>query len=650
MKKNNIVIFFIFTIFIMMFPLTSLWGKTGNEKPIAFTHKVKPIGNLEQIIPEPIDLETVTKEDKEREREGLPHRFAILRSVKINPKLKDKWEKVNSEVLLWRLRISSKGARHLNLGFTRYHLPKGGRLFIYSADYNQVLGPFTEYDNKEHAQLWTPIINSNDIILELSLPANELPQLELELGAINQGYRGFKNEKALGDSGACNVNVACPEGDLWRDQIRSVAVYTLNGYWDCTGSLINNTSQDYTPFFLTANHCLVNSESAPTMVVYWNFQAATCDGVTAPLDQFQTGAIFRASYTLSDFTLVELDDMPSPAFNVYYAGWDRSSTAPSSGVAVHHPRSDMKKISIENQSLTVTSWGGDSSPGDGTHLRVADWDIGTTEPGSSGCPFFNQDKRVVGNLHGGSSACGNNESDWFGRFYTSWTGGGTNSTRLSNWLDPLGTAQTTLDGKNPYSRDCGVCEPVHSILGIRGTIGTVPWRYRASGNCGNGGKWVGRFVGEAGATYHFDLCPDSPGDGINSGFDSNDPDIKITNSSCTIIPGAGEDGSCGSPTFSPNDFQWKCLANGTYYVIIAPYPSYESHTCTGTASNTFTLKYYKEVHDGILNFSDFTIFAFYWMNDTCSDPNWCEGSDSDCSGRVDFVDLLNFVDHWLEGI
>jgi hypothetical protein len=52
-------------------------------------------------------------------------------------------------------------------------------------------------------------------------------------------------------------------------------------------------------------------------------------------------------------------------------------------------------------------------------------------------------------------------------------------------------------------------------------------------------------------------------------------------------------------------------------------------------------------NDGIVNFSDFAIFAFYWMDDTCSDPDWCEGSDSDYSGRVDFVDLLDFVDYWL---
>jgi hypothetical protein len=55
------------------------------------------------------------------------------------------------------------------------------------------------------------------------------------------------------------------------------------------------------------------------------------------------------------------------------------------------------------------------------------------------------DQRVVGQLHGGYAACGNNDSDWYGRFSKSWTGGGTASTRLSNWLDSGNTGLTAID-------------------------------------------------------------------------------------------------------------------------------------------------------------------------------------------------------------
>ena len=51
-------------------------------------------------------------------------------------------------------------------------------------------------------------------------------------------------------------------------------------------------------------------------------------------------------------------------------------------------------------------------------------------------------------------------------------------------------------------------------------------------------------------------------------------------------------------------------------------------------------------NDGILNFKDFAIFAFYWMDCVCSAPN-CRRSDFDHSGRVDLADLVNFAGYWL---
>jgi hypothetical protein len=52
--------------------------------------------------------------------------------------------------------------------------------------------------------------------------------------------------------------------------------------------------------------------------------------------------------------------------------------------------------------------------------------------------------------------------------------------------------------------------------------------------------------------------------------------------------------------------------------------------------------------DGIVNFRDFAIFASYWMDDTCSGPDWCEGIDFNESSRVDIQDLAKFVKYWLE--
>ena len=51
--------------------------------------------------------------------------------------------------------------------------------------------------------------------------------------------------------------------------------------------------------------------------------------------------------------------------------------------------------------------------------------------------------------------------------------------------------------------------------------------------------------------------------------------------------------------------------------------------------------------DGAVNFTDYAIFAYNWMDDTCCDPNWCEGTDFDQSGVVNFIDFGILAEYWL---
>ena len=145
---------------------------------------------------------------------------------------------------------------------------------------------------------------------------------------------------------------------------------------------------------------------------------------------------------------MEFEEPILQAANVYLAGWSRNSAAPSSAVAIHHPQGDEKRISFENDPLSVTSLGGDSGSGS-THIRVADWDLGTTEVGSSGSPLFDPAKRIIGQLHGGFASCGNDSADWYGRFAVSWDGASANpASNLKSWLNPGDSSPLTLDGQN----------------------------------------------------------------------------------------------------------------------------------------------------------------------------------------------------------
>ena len=462
---------------------TYVWAQ-----PKVLTHVLHPTQYVEEIVLEPIDLDPIVKEDLMPNPNGGPFRFAVCQPVDVTAGSHGLWEQIDDETFVWRLRIHSAGALSLSMGFTRYHMPSSAYMYLYSPDYVQVWGPFTEIDNKDHGQLWTPQIQGSTIIIEVSIALDDVPDIDLHLTSVNHGYRGYEPQLpflALGEAQSCHLNVACPEGNSWRDQIRSVARYEFASgdyLYMCTGCLVNNTAQDEKPYFLTAFHCLdlnrdrslssSEKNASATMVAYWNFESPTCTGTSSANDHSQTGATFRAGDWSSDYALLELDSKPPEHFNVYYAGWNRSSADPSTSVAIHHPRADLKKISFDENPLSKSDLYDYDALGNridyGTFFVVNGWDKGTTEQGSSGGPLFDPDKRIVGCLSFGETDCSLLGPVQIGPFYRFWSGGGTRGTRLSDWLDPDNTGVMFLDGKNIPRRECE-----HITIGT----GTSTWDY-----------------------------------------------------------------------------------------------------------------------------------------------------------------------------
>ncbi len=391
----------------------------------------------------PLNVKSLHDQELAREQKGEAPRFAVPHRESVSALHDKSWREENGE-LTWTHRVLAPNSVSLNFGFTKFHLPESAELTVRASDFTHVIRPFTAADNNAAGELWTPVVMSDDVTIELKIAARELAQLELELGVVGQGFRTFaqRTQKA----GSCNIDVACSEGAGWEAEINSVAVISRGGSTFCTGFMVNNTAEDRTPFFMTADHCGINAGNAASLVTYWNYQRSTCRGSRdATRSQFNTGSQFLAGSRRSDFTLVRLNQAPAPEWNVTYAGWDRSDVDAAMAVAIHHPSTDEKSISFEYDPTTVTSYLQAAVPGDGTHIRVADWDKGTTEPGSSGSPLFNQDHRVIGQLHGGYASCTSRTADWYGRIHTSWEGDGRVGTRLKDHLDSQNRGAMTTD-------------------------------------------------------------------------------------------------------------------------------------------------------------------------------------------------------------
>ena len=453
-------------------------ARTGMDEiplPAVLTHPLQPQQLVPAVLAPPVNIDEAMKEGLHLEAQGHAPRYAINNAVKITPNDSGAWEALDEFNSVWRLRVQSRGAISLNFGFTDYLMPQGGRLFIYSSDMRMTIRPFTARDNAAHGELWTPPVVGEEAVIEVVVPNESRRQLKLTLGSINVGYREFAipREFRKGDdgglaSGACNVDVACPEAAGWEDEIAAVAIISTGGSTFCTGFMVNNTAQDRTPYFMTAAHCGVNAGNAASLVAFWNHENSFCRPIGSaasgspgdgPLTMFSTGSIHRASFGASDFTLVEFTADPNPNWGVTFAGWDRSGANPPNGAGIHHPQSspgEEKRISFwggpgSTHPSHGSSWGCSAfpGPGDNSHIKVY-WTpgLGVTEPGSSGSPLFDNNHRVIGQLHGGASACGatgENLSDCYGRMSLSFTGGSSSATRLSDWLDPAATGQTTLD-------------------------------------------------------------------------------------------------------------------------------------------------------------------------------------------------------------
>lgn len=465
-KYNNMKSLLVLSLMIMFF---SGFSQTKKAKlPYSFKHNISAVINDE--IVQPLDMTAVEAEDAMREQNGdLP---LIGRTIPVDFSIDDsgQWQRViNGKI--WRLEIESPGAQALMLYYSDFHIPYGASLFIYSKDRTSVVGPLTVDNNPKSRTFATDLVKGDDIILEYFQPNNITGQPIININGLGYIYRdshfGTNNTKGFGDSGSCQVNANCsPEGDNWQDQKRGVVRILLtvggNQGW-CSGSLLNTVAQDCTPYALTADHCGHDATTTELTqwIFYFNYESPDCNNPSSEgslAGQTITGCTKVANggnsgSTGSDFYLVELSQSVPDTYNPFYNGWDHSGTAPTSGVGIHHPSGDIKKISTYGTTLTTSDWNGS---GVNSHWRVT-WDAttnghGTTEGGSSGSPIFNQDGRIVGDLTGGGSDCSALTSpDYYGKFDWSWDQNGTtDQEKLQPWLDPANTTQF-IDGRNSCS-------------------------------------------------------------------------------------------------------------------------------------------------------------------------------------------------------
>jgi len=406
-------------------------------------------------------------------------------NTQINLQKDGEWINLEDGSRIWRLKITAKGAESLTLLYDDFWLPKDATFFLYTENERQILGAFTHVNNKKSGKFSTATTYGQSVYLEYHEPTFFTGHPRISINKVLQKLpiRSSSGEFGFGTSEDCHININCEQGNDYQDYKRGVVRVMLflqetggdaifAGF--CSGSLVNNTAQDQTPYLLTAFHCVV--EGFDPLYDQWQFnfgyEAIGCANPNAePILKTIVGAELVAGRQNPDFLLVKISTTVPSAFSPYFAGWNRAADAiPQNAAMIHHPCGDIKKITVDNQNTVSVSprslnWEAYTSTPN-SHFRI-DFDEGFSQVGASGSPLLSDDGLIYGQLHGGTinlEACTITEL-FFGRLAISWEGDDS-SNRLSDWLDPINSGAMTLEGLDPFSHLANFIGFIQSPTGI----------------------------------------------------------------------------------------------------------------------------------------------------------------------------------------
>jgi len=403
-----------------------------------------------------VDVEEVLEQDQQEGR--LLPRISINQETNIT--IDDGKVFQRSNFLIWNMALVSEGAESISIRLENTYLPEGAEMFIYNTKSLFIVGPISS-DDFINGAFRSDYIRGSMVQISIFVPSQNIPSIHIssyDYGVSNPTFNtgASFNTGTFGASQPCNVNVACEEGDGWDCQINSVCRIITDRGTTCSGTIINNDCCDLTPYLLTADHC-VREENLNDYLFGFNWQTPECENGEFAPTQWVTyqGAQVVANWGDTDFSLLELNQDIRPADGISFSGWDRRDIIPDEATLIHHPSGDVKKISFdENPQIEEEEidYGSFIIPADHSYKiflnELGTNDFGIAEGGTSGCAWFNQQRRIIGTSIGGREPwnCDNENFDWYGgRFHLSWGGDGTPDSRLRDWLG---------SSENPNTFDC----------------------------------------------------------------------------------------------------------------------------------------------------------------------------------------------------
>lgn len=400
------------------------------SKPIIFSKNIEKDKILQ------IYIDTLTKKSIQIPTDKQKRQFVGI-EVAVNIKPIFSFSDNHENIFLVQINVPKAKSLGINI---EYSHTENAKFYIISKDFKIYTGGINSYDN-DFSNLYTQLLPTDTIFVEIHLKKNVKPE-EFKIKSVIIGLVNFGSQW-------CEKDINCFSDSIWQTLKKAVVRYTFKDYFTgnyylCSGQLIANTNLDNTPYLLTAQHCITTTEEANTAVFYFNYEKINCNGQQTYPQQTLSGAYLISSGGFNlDFSLLKLKQIPPPTYEPYYAGWKRTTEYKGTSTCIHHPNGDYKKLSQTTIPLQTSTFNENDT---NTHWLVPQWQIGSTEGGSSGSALLNESGQIIGILSGGDASCDANYNDYFQNFFFCWDKFPKKTKQLRHWLDSLGAEIEELDG------------------------------------------------------------------------------------------------------------------------------------------------------------------------------------------------------------
>lgn len=491
---------------VSLFAQVSIGGTPPSFSSIRDASPISQQGVQQTLSPAPLielpvtfDVAKLKAEDKINEQYGWPPRLGVTIPVNnLDLFQKGVWTTLTDGQKICRLSLQAKGATALSLYYSQFYIPKGAKLYIYNKDKTHVIGAFTYDNNLGRKAFATEYVAGDEVVIEYVASAEALiepaakkiasqgaykllqPAIDVKerddvpiviISEVGYAYSdkvvvtkkpatGGITQQALNESGSCMVNINCSEGQDWQVEKNSVSrliIFKEGGQYYCTGTLINNTGRDFTPYIITAFHCFENAtaEDIQKTIYYFHYEQPGCSNSSIdPPSKTIAGSSRLVNIPIkdnSDGALVVLNEQIPADWDLYWSGWDRRNDPLNSGVGIHHPAGDVMKISTVPIPAASGKWPAAPYGGLNAHWMVyfaqTQNGFSTVQGGSSGSGLFNQDHRLVGTLTGGSADCSDPTGQTFyGKLWYHWDQCTDTTQKMQPYLDPINSNEEVIEG------------------------------------------------------------------------------------------------------------------------------------------------------------------------------------------------------------